>query len=157
MQLVPLNDNQLEITISGRSASGHHDSLWDVRYDPTDYQQLLDYYLVASSFSQYLTHNQNGSRHDNLCSDTFKDYLNDIQLRIPSDDLDAFTAHYYGIIEDCYAFSEAGVHCYATTLEISWNGRQYQAVCTPEDVEMMVLRAYIHWKYHIRQGGVVCD
>lgn len=156
MRLVPLEDPKLEITISGRTASYQHDSLWDARYNPADYQQLLDYYLMADSFSQYLTHNQNGSRHDNLCSDTFKDYLNDIQLRIPSDDLDAFTAHYYGIIEDCYAFSEAGVHCYATTLEISCNGQKYQAYYTTEDIEMMVLRAYVHWKYKIRQGGIAC-
>ena len=157
MQLVPLNNNQLEITISGRTASYQHDSLWDARYNPADYQQLLDYYLMADSFSRYLTQNRNGSRHDDLCSATFQDYLNTIQVHIPSDDLGDFAAHYYGIIEDCYAFSEAGVHCYVTTLEISCNGQKYQAYYTTEDIEMMVLRAYVHWKYKIRQGGVVCD
>ena len=156
MRLVPLEDPKLEITISGRTASYQHDSLWDARYNPADYQQLLDYYLMADSFSRYLTQNRNGSRHDDLCSATFQDYLNTIQVHIPSDDLGDFAAHYYGIIEDCYAFSEAGVHCYATTLEISWNGRQYQAVYTTDDIEMIILRAYIHWKYKIRQGGVVC-
>ena len=156
MRLVPLKDPVLEITITGRTASWYHESLRDARYNPAEYQQLLDYYLMADSFSHYLTHDRNGSRHDDLCSDTFQDYLKGIQVHIPSDDLDAFTAHYYGIIEDCYAFSEAGIHCYATTLEIACNGRQYQAVCTPEDIEMIILRAYVHWKYKIRQGGVAC-
>lgn len=154
MRLTPVYPQQIEIYFNGLDRHGERHSRWDIEADPAYHQAFLDRYILADDFSRVITEAVYDTNDDSIIENfdidqvSIRNYIQELEVDIPSEDLDDFALTCYNTIIQCYPADGFSTYFYETGYDLYLNGQRYTISYTDEDVAAIVLRLYIQWKYH---------
>ena len=154
MQLTSVKPQQMEIYFNGLNGHDERNSRWDIETDPAYYQAFLDRYVLADDFSSVITeaiydaNDQSILENLELDRDHIRNYIQKLEVDIPSEDLDDFALVCYNTIIQCYPADGFTTHFYETGYDLYLNGQRHTISYTDEDIAAIVLRLYVQWKFH---------
>lgn len=154
MRLTPVCPQQIEIYFNGLNCHGERHSRWDIEVDPAYHQAFLDRYILADDFSSviteaiYETNNASILENFEFDQDHIRNYIQNIEVEIPTEELDDFIQTCCNTIIQCYPADGFTTYFYETGYDLYLNGQRHTLSYTDEDIAAIVLRLYVQWKYH---------
>lgn len=154
MRLTPVCSQQIEIYFNGLNCHDERHSRWDIEADPAYHQAFLDRYILADDFSRVITevvydaNDQSIIENFDIDQVSIRNYIQKLEVDIPSEDLDDFVLVCYNNIIQCYPTDGYNTYFYETGYDLYLNGQRHTISYTDEDVAAIVLRLYVQWKYH---------
>lgn len=96
----------------------------------------------------YATNNDSIINNFELDRVHIRNYIQELEVDIPSEDLDDFALTCYNTIIQCYPADGFSTYFFETGYDLYLNGQRHTISYTDEDVAAIVLRLYVQWKYH---------
>ncbi|RKW16632.1 MAG: hypothetical protein D8B54_05095 [Catonella sp.] len=153
MRLTPVCPQQIEIYFNGLDRHDQRHSRWDIEADPAYYQAFLDRYILADDFSRVITEAIYDANDESIIENfdidqvSIRNYIQKLEVDIPSEDLDEFVLVCYNPIIQCYPADGYNTYFYETSYDLYLNGQRHTISYTDEDIAAIVLRLYVQWKY----------
>lgn len=154
MRLTSVCPQGIEIYFNGSNGHGDRHSRWDMEADPAYYQAFLDRYVLADDFSSviteviYETNNASILENFEFDQDHIRNYIQNIEVEIPTEELDDFIQTCCNTIIQCYPADGFTTYFYETGYDLYLNGQRHTISYTDDDIATIVLRLYTQWKYH---------